>query len=247
MSDEKFDDQAFLDALDELEKIGQGEGGLFGRFQFRIGWFAYTGELEDVEDKFASFVPTDADDRQKALESINDTLEESGIEKTQALGPHISYVLRFPKSTAKGVTAERAEGWSVSERVLAVPIWSDAAKELIRPQIKEIGLKLGWHWGRITFAPDPSGRTETGLDGEERVKLVAYPAELYASETECEEAASGGNSESEASDSISSKYQADIKSDFAKLVEDGMKPKKAAREVAEDWEEDFDDVWALVK
>lgn len=241
-----FDVDKFMDALDELEKLGAGEGGLFGQFEFRVAYFLYTGEIEPHE-KCYEFEPTDGDAREKAREAAEDTLELHEIEATKGIGPHISYIFKFPKATAKGVTAERAEGWAVDERLFATPVWADAAKEVIKPAVKELGLKPGKHWGRMSFAADPSGRTETGPDGEERARLVAFPAETYDNEGECE-AAAGGNGGDAGTDSgdIPAKFRKEVINDYEALRAEGKSPNKAAATVAADWEYTRADVLALV-
>ena len=243
---DEFNMDAFLDALDELEKLGGGEGGLFGQFEFGVAYFIYSGEVPQ-DERCHEFDPTDTESRNKAKEDAEDTMEEHGVEVTKENRPQISYIFKFPKATAKGITAERAEGWAVDERVFATPVWADAAKEVSKPAVKELGLKPGKHWGRISFAEDPGGRTETGLDGEEKIRLVAFPAETYENEAACEDAAGGnGNESAEPFGGIPTKFRKEVINDYEALRAEGLPPKKAVAKVAEDWEYANADVLDLV-
>ena len=82
MADKEFDVDKFMDALDELEKLGGGEGGLFGQFEFQVAYFLYVGEVPQ-DERCHIFDPTDAESRNKAKEDAEDTLEEHGIELTK--------------------------------------------------------------------------------------------------------------------------------------------------------------------
>ena len=240
----------FLAALDELESFGQGGGGFIGKFRFDVAFFIYSGEV-DGDEKAYPFKPGDQDSMQQALANANEAMAKHGLDELtgkdkQKVGPHPSYVTTFYKANAKGATAVRAEGWQ-DDRNFAVPMWSDAAKELWRPAIKELALMPGEYWGRITFGEDPSGRMEQGLDGP-RVALVAYPAELYANEAEAEEAAGGDENESAgSSSSLSPKLTKAVKGDYEAATAAGKSPLKAAKEVAEDWEITVDEVLAIVE
>lgn len=240
----------FLDALDELESFGQGGGGLIGKFKFEVAFFIYSGEV-DGDEKMYPFKPGDQDSMQQALADANETLAQHGLDELtgkdkQRVGPHPSYVTTFYKASAKGATAIRADGWQ-DDRKFALPMWSDAAKELWRPAIKELALVPGTYWGRLTFAEDPSGRMEQGLDGP-RVALVAYPAELYANEVGAEDAAGGdGNEDAGTSSGLSPKLAKAVKGDYEAATATGKSPLKAAKEVAEDWELTVDEVLAIVE
>lgn len=243
MTDKEFDVDGFLDALDELEQYGRGSGGMIGEFEFNVGFFLFSGDVA-ADEKAYPFDPTDADAREKAREDALDTLAENDIEADSGVGPHIAYLTTFYKDSAKGPTAERAVNWQ-GDRTFAIPIWSDAAKEVYKPALRELGIAPGKYWGRVTFAEDPSGRTETGLDGEPRPSLVAYPAEVYEDEKAAEEAAGGGG-ESKANGGIPQNVLKHVKADFAKNVKGGMGRKAAATLVAEEWEYSVEDVLAVV-
>ena len=247
MSDKEFDVDGFLDALDELEQYGRGSGGLVGKFRFEVAFFLFTPDL-DGDEKAYPFDPTDAEAREKAREDALDTLAENDIEADSGVGPHVAYLTTFYKDSAKGATAERATNWQ-GDRSFAVPIWADGAKEIIKPKLRELGIGPGEYWGRITFKEDPSGRTETGLDGEQKPSLVAYPAEVYEDEAAAEAAAGGGGDEVDESSTggIPANVLKHVKADFAKNVKGGMSKKAAASVVAEEWEYSVEDVLEAVK
>jgi hypothetical protein len=236
----------FIEELEKLESYGRsGGGGLIGKFDFRVGFFIYSGEV-DADEKAYPFEPGNADALEQAKTDAAETLAKydmgnlTGKDK-QRVGPHASYITTFYQKHAKGATAERAEGWQ-GDRVFALPMWSDAAREIWRPAIKELGLMPGTYWGRLTFAEDPSGRMEQGLDGE-RVALVAYPAEVYANEAEAEEAAGGDDNESSG---LSPKLAKAVKADVAQAVENGASKAKAVKDVATDWQITEDAVLAVL-
>lgn len=238
----------FLDALEELESYGRsGGGGLVGRFKFEVGFFIYSGKVDTDEDEKAyPFEPGNQDAMEQALTDASETMAKYGLDELtgkerQRVGPHVSYLATFYKDSAKGVTADRAEGWQ-GDRSFALPMWSDAAKEIWRPAIKELSLMPGTYWGRLTFAEDPSGRMEQGLDGE-RVALVCYPAELYANEAEAEEAAGGDGDESSG---LSPKLAKAVKADVDALVSAGDSKAEAVRVVATDWQITEDEVLAVI-
>lgn len=245
--EEEFNVDQFLDALEELEEYGRGGGGLFGRFMFQVAFFIYSGDV-DADEKLYPFVVTDQDDREKARESALDTLGENNIEASSSIGPHISYVITFYKDGAKGKTGERAANWQ-GDRVFAVPIWSPAAKEVIKPALRELGIAPGEYWGRITFKPDPSGRTDTDLEGKERPALVAYPAEVFASEADAEEAAGKVGDGKEAEGAIAEippKVVKRLVAAYNKEREGGANRLDAAETVAEEWGYSIDEILAVV-
>lgn len=246
----------FLNALDELESYGRsGGGGLIGKFKFEVGFFIYSGEV-DSDERAYPFEPGDEESLEQALADACETLVKYKLDKLtgkakQKIGPHVSYITTFYQAHAKGATAERAKGWEQGDRVFACSTWGDGAKELYRPAIKELALMPGTYWGRLTFAEDPSGRMEEGLDGP-RVALVAYPAELYANEAEAEEAAGGNDDESSGlSPGLAKAVRADVaeamRSDpEADPPKVGMSKGEAVKAIATDWQIRTDEVLAVL-
>lgn len=168
-----------FDALDQLERQESGRG-FIGRIRLRVGYKTFVSGLSNSETFFA-FMPGDEIAQIQQLQKAKELIAEHGA----AVRPQAA----VETTIFRDGVLNRDVVWK-QDRVFTCPLWTTAYKGIVKDAIKRLGIKPeGEFWGRIAFREDPSGRMEKGPSGEDRVALIAYPAEVYESEAAAREAA----------------------------------------------------------
>ena len=174
--------EEFLEVLAQYEREETSTGGIIGQATFSMGYKAFLPGYSN-EDSWWPFSSGEAGAKDEAEKKCKDAIDESGIEGKR---PHLCYGFILHKDTVK----DREVSWQ-QDRYFVYAMWTQAAKDIIAPAIREHGIAPGKFWGRWVWKEDPSGRMETDQEGNQRVALIAYPAQVYASEAEAQAAVGG--------------------------------------------------------
>lgn len=171
---------SFLDQLDQLEQEASSGGGIIGRINFEIGEKCFVAGVGN-EESFFSFQPGNPESKEAALAQAKELISNSG----GGFRHSVAVQFRVYRDQVLG----REVNW-MGDRFFTHPLWTDGYKHVVKPALAEIGVEnVGEYWGRISFAPDPSGRMEKDQDGNDRVAMLGFLAEVYDSEEAAQQAA----------------------------------------------------------
>jgi len=214
----------FLDILEQYQREQEGGGGIIGLANFHLGFKAFLPGYSN-EDSWFPFDVYAAGGREEAKVKCQVAINESGMTDKR---PQLSYGFILYKDSVKG----RDVTWK-DDRYFTYPMWTDAARQIIKAQIATLHIAQGEFWGRWAWQEDPSGRTEVDQNGNVRTALIAYPAEVYPTEAEAEAAAGGGDVTVEAPDWLEGMVN-DLKQDVQRLAVPALRAKyKVEEDVAE--------------
>ena len=171
---------AMWDVLDEYESQESGGGGIIGKILIEIGFKAFVAGVGN-EDSFFPFKAGAEKSKTAAKKKCDSLLSEHGV-TTRA---QVCLQFRVYKDDVLG----REVTWQ-GDRFFCHPLWTPAYKEIVKPALIETGAKLGEVWGRIGFAPDPSGRTTENQQGDTVPETVEHLVEVYADQAAAEAAVS---------------------------------------------------------
>jgi hypothetical protein len=179
------EDREFLEILESYMQEETSAGGYVGKARFSLGYKAFLPGYSN-EDSWWPYEAGNEGSKAEAMTKCKVAINESGEEGKR---PQNCLGFILYKDSIKG----REVSWQ-QDRYFTYAFWTDAARQIIMPKVKELGIREGEFWGRWTWTEDPSGRMETDAEGEPRVALIAYPVEVYKDEAEAEAAGGGGES-----------------------------------------------------
>lgn len=170
------------EVMDSMEAQESGGGAIIGRIEFAVGYKLFVTGMSQ-EDTFFQFDPLDEKAKNAALEKAKKVNEEHGAPSR----PQIVAQFRVFKADVLG----REVTWK-GDRFFAHPIWTPGYKEVVKPALKEAGIRTpGVYWGRIAFKDDPSGRQEVKQDGTLGAAQVEHLVEVYLNKAAAQAAAGG--------------------------------------------------------
>ena len=183
---------SWIDQAEHDAQKASGGGGIVAQCEINRGYKVFVAGLGNRESFFA-FDPT------------NESSKKAALGKAQSSGgkPQDAIELVVYKTSVKG----REVTWK-DDRFFTYPLWTDAFKTVFLPAVKEHKPPLSKKfWGKVSFAPDPSGRKKkepNPTTGELENELVAFVSQVYASEAEASADAStastNGNGQAEVND-----------------------------------------------
>lgn len=187
----------FWDTYEETTKEESGGGGIVGKCRVDMGYKVYVGGTTQEESFFAVTDPAKKGDAKTRATQF-------AKEHNAARGPQWGIQIRVAVDGA--YSAGHPATWS-QDRFFNTDAWTSAAKELVVPHLKELGLALPWEgWARIGFAPDPyevqrGEMKDEDQEGNPRYTPRAYVSEVFANQEEA--MAAVGSSGDDATDTTS--------------------------------------------
>ncbi len=167
----------YWDSFDK-EMKGSGGGAIVARCTVETGYKVYASG-HTSETSFFAYDPTDKEDKAIAKASMKQFAKGEGVDVFDGR-PGIQICVYVADAFVKGEAAT----WQ-GNRYFNVDGWTDAAKEVVIPALKELSIMPPFDgWLQIGFKPDPYGTKELDQNGEERDKLVAYPVRKFAGRQE---------------------------------------------------------------
>lgn len=185
------------DVVKDFEQESSGGGGWIAYTNVQLGYKVFARGYPNEETFFAFDVGKENDkarakrEAEAFVDEVNSKLpasEDKVSKPTNALRIEVDKDQVYNKDTSM---------WQ-GNRIQDTPVWQDAYKKVIFPNLKEAGADIGWQWARITFAPDPyKPKRINQLTGEEVDNLVMYVAETYLTKAEALDAVAklGGTDE----------------------------------------------------
>ncbi len=176
----------FWDTYEETVREESGGGGIIGKTRVDMGYKVYVGGVTQEESFFPVTDPAKKD-------AVKAQATKFAKEHGAARGPQWGIQIRVAVDGA--YSAGRPATWT-QDRFFNCDAWTSAAKELVVPRLKELGLALPWEgWARIGFAPDPyevqrGEMKDKDQDGNPRYTPRAYVNEVFASQEEATAAVS---------------------------------------------------------
>lgn len=190
--------QEFMNALNEQKELEGGSGSSAVAFcHLNFGYPVYAGGLEESE-RFHVAPPGKAGtaEREVAKAKAQEIAEQYGLDPNR-----VQFSLQLLIEAQGAVKMQEGEavlaGWNgnISE---TAPFWTmnsdapSALKDLHLEAMQKFNLMHGWSgWAKIGYARDPykvslgeAGKTDEGLDGEERFPIVRYITKVYSSKEE---------------------------------------------------------------
>lgn len=175
--------QDYINELEQDAAKASGGGGIVGQCELNRGYKVFISGLGNRESFFTY---------------TNEAGKAQAKSKAEATGgrPQDAVELVVFKSSVKG----KEVTWK-DDRFFTFPLWTDAFKKIVLPSIKETKPPLNQKfWAKVSFSPDPTGRTKKNQQGEDTVELVAFIAKVYASEAEATADAGQGSNGAEPHD-----------------------------------------------
>jgi len=212
--------EEFFTLLEGMERQeSSGRGGYIGLISFEMGYNSFAPGLPPAERWF----PFPARDQ---------VARDAAKAAAKALGANIelSYCFKLNKASVKG---RDVSSWQHPDRYFITTSWYDDAKQIVKPSLEALGIFVFPYqfWGRLTFKNSVRADPDA-----EKPDLVAYPAEIFASEAEAEKAAADITA-SKADEAIPGTGAADGPPawlvDYVKKAE-GKTPKELAEELGQD-------------
>lgn len=204
--------QDFWDLFEQglQEETGSG-GGIIGKGRVDVVFKVYAKGFAQ-EDTFFICENVTKEARDAARAKALKFCEEYGLEGDPRYGIQITLYREHSFTRGQPVTWQK-------DRYFNVDGWTSAAKEVVVPHLKEAGVTVPFEgWMRVSFAPDPykkeqlekylkqtgktleeldnyekqaNGMTDTDVNGNPRLPLVAFVAKVYENEAEAMKAVAG--------------------------------------------------------
>jgi len=161
-----------------------GGGGIVARVRVEPGYKIYVAGLPQEETFFPVSNVGDKAERARARAKANKVSAEYGARPS-------AYSIQIRAFADNAYVRGGPANWPKGDRFWVVNTWTDAAKQVLLPSLKENGCApLPWEgWVRIGFKPDPykvslgdAGMTDVDQDGNPRFPLVPYIVEVFPSE-----------------------------------------------------------------
>lgn len=188
MSDHNVPNQPVLDDFwQEASDLAGGGGGVIGFATIETGFKVYMNGMGNKASWFPAPNGKNNPQRAAVLEQAKAAAVSAGAPKPPAWG--INMFLDVNRSYSKGVKATWKE-----DRYWTYDLFTDAARQIVLPALSKLSIHTPWSgWVRVGFAPDPFGGMDKDQYGEERIKQVAYVAEVFPTEAAAMAAANAGS------------------------------------------------------
>ena len=215
--------------MEETEKDAQkaSGGGIIAQMELQAGYKLFVTGLGN-RDSFFPFTPGNDESKKKAFTLAKAKGEPKDVRQ-----------LVVYKNSVKG----REVNWK-DDRFFSYELWTPAFKEIFFPSVKEhkelaLGQKF---WGKVSFKAEPKGRMKPDQNGEMKPELIAYIAQVYASEQEdiadAGHSNGGSNGSSPADPMVPDDYKSadwyELKAEFQKAITEaeGMAKNPVAKKKA---------------
>lgn len=184
-----------MSLFDDLNKMADSGGGIVGKVNIETGYKIMVSGVNNKDSFFAGDL-RNKEENAKALAQAKAKLAELGNPtrtdkngKEQPIRPSQAVQIVIYRDSVKG----KDVSWN-DDRVFCYPLYTDDCKKIVLPSFKNANVdRLGEMWARISFAPTPTGRTKANQNGEQVTELIAFVAEVYASEQAALAAVAGGD------------------------------------------------------
>lgn len=197
-------EQYWDDFNDSFQKESGSGGGIIGKGRVDVGFKVYAKGFDQSDTFFAS-EGVAPDQRGKAKSEATKFVENNNLTANPKYGIQITMFRENSFSRGQSVT------WQ-NDRYFNVNGWTSAATDVVIPHLREANIMLPFEgWMRISFAPDPykqkqldnylaqkgkpieelsnyekaaNGMSDSDIEGNPRLPLIAFVVEKYANETE---------------------------------------------------------------
>lgn len=172
----------FWERFESVIEEESGGGGIVARVLVQTGYKVYVPGLSQEETFFAVSDPMDSAARARAKAEANRLAMANGVRS--------SFSIQIRAFAEDAYVRGEPAAWPKGDRFWVVNTWTEAAKQVVIPSLREHGCDpLPWEgWVRIGFRPDPykvslgeAGMTDVDQDGNPRFPLVPYIAEVFPS------------------------------------------------------------------
>lgn len=179
----------FWSEFDEaVAEESKGSGGIIALTTVEAGYKVYVtnSDLPKGKTQADTFFPAGPDKASRAKAKAEAVAFASALGKKEPTSLSIRMTCQRDGALSKGASV----AWN-NDREFVEGIWKNKAGDesdgmkVVAPALRAIGLDLPWtRWARIGFAPSPSGRQDKDAEGNPRTAQVAYPVQVYESETQ---------------------------------------------------------------
>jgi len=171
--------------IDQIEREAMGGRGFIAQITYNFGYKVFVADFSNEDTwfpyTFAEGSQQEALTKAKVFIKENSVLDNKG--NTARPQPSIGFVVPL------GTVLMGGDNWNVDQYFIT-PLYYDAYNQVLKPAIKDLALFPGTFWGRFGWIAEPSGRTRENQEGRKVAVLVAYPMEIYDSQSQAEAAVS---------------------------------------------------------